>query len=338
MPEIPPHLISRARATVEGSSKRAFYNIVRTADLNPVRPGWYSTDRHEYAEGRHREQVTAAIAELRGAADSAVVSHVSAAVLHGLPIWGVDTDRVHLTRPGSAGVASTRSIRPHRAQLTDEEITVVDGIRVTTRARTVLDLARFCPFTQALVVADAALHAGLTSDELMAVLDLARARKSAGQAHRVIEFADKRSESVLESLSRVCLAALGLPVPELQVSIRNDAGIEVARVDFDFDEFRTVGESDGEIKYTQLLRPGETAADVLERQRVRERRILATGRQVVRWGAADLEDPGALLGRFSAGFRRAGFRSWEPGPARLPFLRWRSLAGWSDSVGQPRYG
>lgn len=270
-----------------------------------------------FGEQRHCWLIAATVDRLRADAD-AVVSHGSAAVLHGLPAWGLDLDRVHLTRPGRAGVNSTRCVHPHRALLTDAEITRVDGIAVTSVARTVLDIARSAPFTQAVVVADAALATrSSTPDELAAVLEIARSRGSARCAGRVIEFADGRSESVGESRSRVLFALHGMPKPELQVPLHDRSGFLVARVDFDFAEFGTIGEFDGLGKYSTLLRPGLTPADAVIQEKIREDRIRDTGRQVVRWTSRDLANPGVLLQRFGAAFARAGFPGWAPSAPRV---------------------
>src|SRR3712207_2490597 len=88
----------------------------------------------------------------------AVVSHRSAAVLHGLPLWGVRLDRVHVTRRPPASSEVGRFLRAHVARLADDEVTTVDGLPVTDPVRTALDLARSLPLEPAVVVLDAALH------------------------------------------------------------------------------------------------------------------------------------------------------------------------------------
>ncbi|MDQ2846641.1 MAG: hypothetical protein M3Y77_09890 [Actinomycetota bacterium] len=316
MTESHPQLITRERALAGGLRDPQIAKELRSGSWSPVRPGGYASGIFEFPEGRHRLQVEAAIGKLNGACD-AVVSHASAAVVHGLQVWQLPLDRVHLTRPGRPGIASTKSIRPHRGQLTDAEITEVGGFRVTTVARTILDIARTVPFTQAVVVADSGLRAGTTKHECVEVLNIANSHRSAGGAARVIAFADGRSESAAESRSRVLMARHGLPEPRLQVRITGVHGHQVAIVDFDFDTMDTVGECDGLSKYTRYLRPGETAADVVIREKRREDDIRATGRQVVRWIPRELVTPQRILDRFVAAFARAGFPDWRPEPPPL---------------------
>lgn len=59
---------------------------------------------------------------------------------------------------------------------------------------------------------------------------------------------DGRSESPLESLSRVRMFQLGLPMPELQVTFYNGSGF-IGRVDFFWPELGIIGEADGRIKF-----------------------------------------------------------------------------------------
>jgi len=60
----------------------------------------------------------------------------------------------------------------------------------------------------------------------------------------------------------------------------------VGRSDFGWEEQRTLGEFDGRVKYGRLLRPGETAADTVYREKRREDALRDQGWQLVRWSAA----------------------------------------------------
>ena len=81
------------------------------------------------------------------------------------------------------------------------------------------------------------------------------------QARRVVAFLDARSESAGESVSRVRIADEGLPAPQLQRQITNAYGRAIGRVDFCWDEQRTIGEFDGKIKYAACAEPGQTSQD-----------------------------------------------------------------------------
>ena len=65
-------------------------------------------------------------------------------------------------------------------------------------------------------------------------------------------------------MSRVVIWRLGLPPPELQFEVIING--EVYRTDFAWPEHRVLGEFDGKVKYGDVLRPGETAADAVMRE------------------------------------------------------------------------
>lgn len=125
--------------------------------LRRIRPGAYSPLLDLAVRERHAERVRAAVASL---SPEAVVSDVSAATLHGLPLWDVDLSRVHVTRNRLSGGRHGRFVHVHAAPLRPAETIVMDGVRVTSLARTVLDVARRLPHEHALVVADGALRTG----------------------------------------------------------------------------------------------------------------------------------------------------------------------------------
>lgn len=73
-------------------------------------------------------------------------------------LWDVDTAPVETTVDllvDAGGVRSCPGVRVRRAGLRDDEVAVLDGLRVTTPVRTALDLARWLPVGQAVVVVDA---------------------------------------------------------------------------------------------------------------------------------------------------------------------------------------
>ena len=222
-------------------------------------------------------------------AAAAVCSHVTAAAIHGLPVWRIGLAQVHVTRARRSGARRGRLVHVHAAALAPPELDVVAGLPVTTPARTVVDVARTVPFEPAVAVADAALRAGLvTLEELAEALARAAHRPGAPAARRVVAFADGRSESVGESRSRVAIARAGLPTPVPQWAVRDHRGRLVGRTDFGWPQLRTVGEFDGRVKYSTLLRPGQTAADALVAEKRREDALRAEDLAVVRWTWPDL--------------------------------------------------
>jgi hypothetical protein len=108
-----------------------------------------------------------------------------------------------------------------------------------------------------------------------------------------------------ESVSRVRLHQDGLPAPEPQQDIYDEDGRLVARVDFFWEEQRTIGEFDGKIKYGRLLKPGQSIEDVVFAEKVREDALRDLGWQIVRWLWADLYRPGVIRDRVLRAFARS---------------------------------
>jgi predicted transcriptional regulator of viral defense system len=272
-------------------------HLLRRGALTPVRRGAYVAgswpdDQH----AQHRLAIRAAVREL-GA--DAVVSHTSAAVLHGLPTWRTSLDQVHVTKNRSSGGRRSPRVHLHVAALDPTEIVELGGVRVTSPLRTLADLARSVPFEQGVVVLDAALAGGLVDpEELPDALHRMRRRRGVSVARRAASFADGRSESVGESRSRVAIARAGLPPPTPQWEVRDAAGRLVGRVDFGWPEQGVVGEFDGRVKYGRgrydSVGSGQTGTEqdpgeVVYREKRREDELRARQLTVIRWSWADLE-------------------------------------------------
>ncbi|MGY1635973.1 hypothetical protein ACI78V_04875 [Geodermatophilus sp. SYSU D00742] len=288
---LPPELVLRRRALAAGWSDDELVRRLRRGDLTRLRPGAYLFEAPPDPALRHRHLVTATLAALRR---PAVVSHQSAAVLHGWPLWGVRLDRVHVTREPPASSEVGRHLRCHVARLSDAEVVTVEGVLVTDPARTVVDLARTLPFEPAVVAADAAMRpGGVPRVDVQRRLADVTGTPGSRVAARVVGFADGRSGSVGESRSRVLLHRLDLPPSTLQLDVRTASGRPVGRADFGWEEHRVLGEFDGRVKYGRLLRPGQQPGDVVFEEKRREDALRDEGWGVVRWTWGDLV-PGVL--------------------------------------------
>lgn len=295
-------LLHRRTLLAAGAVPHEVRRQLRRGELVGVRRGRYVAGLlPPRPEQRHLLHVHAAVSEL---APDAVASHLSAAVVYGLPIWNADLSRVHATRDRRSGARRSTVTHLHAARLGPDEVAVVAGVRVTSVARTVLDVARSLPFDAALVVADAALHRHLvTREELAVALQRAERRRGTPGAARVLAFADPGSMSVGETRSRVALRDAGLPVPVLQWSVRTPGGVVVGQVDFGWPDLRTVGEFDGRVKYGRALRPGQDLAEVLFEEKRREDAVRAEDLGMARWVWADLDRFAPVAARLRRTFR-----------------------------------
>ncbi|MFT4088376.1 MAG: type IV toxin-antitoxin system AbiEi family antitoxin domain-containing protein [Gordonia sp. (in: high G+C Gram-positive bacteria)] len=215
----------------------------------------------------------------------APLSHQSAAALHGLPLLKPDRSRVHTVTGGADGGSRRSGRHRHSGLLADDEVVVIDGVRVTSLRRTALDVARSGSFAQALTAIDGVLARGVDRDDLAGAL-AGRAVAGRRLARAAVRYGDARSESVGESWSRAQMIAAGLPTPRLQVEYTVAGGR--CRCDFGWDDV-LVGEFDGLIKYQGVFRPNEPGHLAVVREKRREDAMRNAGLDVVRWIWADLE-------------------------------------------------
>jgi hypothetical protein len=291
-----PELTMRRDAVHRGWTDDELGRLVRAGELARLRRGAYVNGALPADEaGQHRLLVRATLAGLRR---PAAVSHQSAAVLLGFPLWDVALDRVHITRRPPAWNDASGVLVCHVSRLRDDEIVEMDGVPVTSPVRTALDLARSLPHEAAVVVLDAVLHQGLMSHETLRtrLFDIAGTPGSRSAARAVL-FADGRSESVGESRSRVILHRWGLTPSTLQFEVPSSGGGLAGRTDFAWEADRVVGEFDGRVKYGRLLRPGQEPGDAVFEEKRREDLIRDEGWGVVRWVWADLRVPHRLAAR-----------------------------------------
>jgi hypothetical protein len=304
-------LSRRSQLLAAGFSDDEVRRLVRDGRLTPLRRGVYVEGAvPDDVLARHVLRVRAAVTEL---ATDAVVSHVSAAALHGLSIWRVPLDRVHVTRARRNGGRCGVLVHVHTAALDPAEVVMIGGLRVTSLARTVADLARSLPFELAVVLADSAMfhrrRDRVEPADLVAALERAPRWPGSPAARRAIAFADGLSESVGESRSRVAIAAAGLAAPVLQWEVRAaGTGAFIGRVDFAWPALRVVAEFDGLVKYGRTLRPGQDPVEVLVEEKLREDALRAEDLGMVRWTWSDLGHFAPVAARLSSRFRATAHR------------------------------
>ncbi len=273
-------LITHAQLASNGFTTNEIRAKVRAGELQRVRRGVYGgTDDINVLE-EHRRLLRATTPAVH---ETNVISHLSAAVIHDLPVQTHFLKRVWMTRRTSGHGRSTRLITVRNTAIDVDEIMEVDGLTVTTPGRTVADLARTQPFEWGVIACDAALRNDVSLDDIRASLIRHPRLRGMPRASSALAFADPRSESPAESLSRVSMSLAGVPEPKLQWELVNDDGEFVARPDFMWPEARLVGEVDGKWKYGQLLRPGQTPEHAIMAEKKREEMIRQLGFWIVRW-------------------------------------------------------
>ncbi|ODU11263.1 MAG: hypothetical protein ABT15_23040 [Pseudonocardia sp. SCN 73-27] len=178
----------------------------------------------------------------------------------------------HLRTTSAFGPA--RALR-QRASRRAEEVTVVDGCRVTTPLRTAWDIARRERRADGVVAIDSlARNSGLALDALVDMAFRLRKRPGAALVRAATSRADPRAESPMETRMRLVLTDAGLPAPVSQYELV-EAGRVVARFDLAYPDARLAIEYDG-----------TAHDDVLDRRR--EVRTGALGWLTIRLVSADI--------------------------------------------------
>lgn len=306
-----------ARSLDLDDSRQRHARRVRTGEEHRVALSVYAdklawdalTSRDQYI---HRIR---AVLETR-AFDSGVVSHESAAALHGLPVLGSWPRQVHITIGRSNGGKSRGEVVKHSVDILGNDVTTVAGLRVTSLARTVIDLAANAKFVNAVVVADHALRLDrwgkreppCTLDAISAALERRLPARAHARIARVIAFATTQSDSPLESVSRVNMYNVGIPQPVLQQRFSDYRGL-IGFSEFYWPEYKLVGEADGRSKYTDpRYRNGRSLEEVLLDEKKRADRLRAIGLNVSRWGWEIGVNPESLRRHLEA----AGLPSGRP--------------------------
>jgi len=239
-------VVTAAQCRAVGVDDHAVRRLLGAGLWTRTRRGVYAdaTFRPEVADPAHHARCAALLASL---ARPAVVSHLSAARLLGLPLPpGRPDTRACVTRRPPAPSNDPLLGDVHVLDYDDADVTDVSGVPVLAGARLVLDCCDVLPPDSALAIADAALARRLTTAAALRAGVRAR-RIRPPTTDLVVERADPLAESWFESMSRWWLLEAGLPRPRLQVPFTDRQGRVRARVDMLVG--RVVGEADGAAKY-----------------------------------------------------------------------------------------
>ena len=292
-------VVLRRELLAAGYTDRQIRTLVKSRELHRVRHGSYCDARlwdSLSPEDRHRVLARAVLAR---AHPSTVLTHVSSAIEHGVPVWGHDLTKVHTTRTdGRAGRKECDRVQ-HAGTMPTYHVEHVNGVPVSLATRCAVEMTTISSVESALVTVDGLLHAGLTTTSgVRQFAHRTRLWPNSLRTTVVLRLVDRRHESALESRAAYFFYAQGLPRPEPQVVVLDESGSEFARVDFAWVTLGAFMELDGRIKYERFRREGETLEQFLMREKEREERICQlTGWVCIRVTWAQLAAPQQLAGR-----------------------------------------
>lgn len=270
-------VVGRAQLVEAGVAAHAIDYRVGTGRLQRVHAGVY---RVGPLRSRHERDFAA----LLSCGSGSVLSHASAAPLLTIPVARRGDGPVEVTVVGRCRVRGP-DVRVHRvAALEADETTVIDGLPVTTPARTLLDLAATLDARQLERAVAHALHQDLVNVEhLAAALTRHRGRAGSARLRALLGLeggpAFTRSEAESRFLALIRKARLRAPAVNVRIQ-----GLEV---DFAWQAEKLIVEVDGFAHHA--------SARAFETDRARDAVLAAAGFRVMRVTWRQLANDAAAL-------------------------------------------
>ncbi|HUV47609.1 MAG TPA: hypothetical protein VMX11_01415 [Actinomycetes bacterium] len=289
-----------------GFSRALIDRMLRRRELERRGRGYYvlaaPADTAELWQARRSGHLCRAAAV---AGPGRVLGLRTAALAWGLPVAEMP-NRVGLIRPkGSRQLEGSLVVR---CDLPRSQITFLNGVPVTTLARTAADLALRYPAPQALVTLDAALRRGVDRAEVHDMLT--DGCPGVISARQTLDWADGHAESPLESRGRGEMVVRGVSPPLCNVSILFD-GVEF-RVDNWWDDLAVAAEADGEGKYGRRYRQ-IAPSQVLWQEKLRQDWLVERlDIPVLRYVDREVRfDADGLVERLQRKFNRRRVQPWD---------------------------
>lgn len=283
-------VFSTAHAKAAGYDRHAVAAQLRSGAWHAVRYGVHTTGElwsdHQDAGRQHHLEAAAVV--LRLGRHGTVLSHASAARLHGLLLPADVCTDVELTDPVQHRTG--KGYRVRRASLPPEDVTVVGGLPVTTLARTLADVGREWDVVDTVVAVDDVLADGrLTRADLVSTSLRHRHWPGAGRMARAFGLARVGAHSPHETRTRVAFVVAGLPEPVLQAAVLVGRRL-VGVLDMLWEEPAVFGECDGRTKVDDPWF-GRTASEAVWAEKCRHDELVDLDLVGVRMKPADLHAP-----------------------------------------------
>lgn len=269
----------------EGVTRQVAADRAQVGSLHRVHRGVYTVGH------RSISRVTHLRAALLACGEGAVISHATAAALHGL--WDKWPHLIDVTVPIEAG-RKLDGIRCRRCRHPEpEEIEVRSGVAVTTVARTLVDLAGIVGLpTLRKLVGRAAIRKRLDLDAVYLAMHNAKGRRGLKALELALvpyrtkdgKVPDVRSD--FETLVLPELVDMGLPRPSCNAPLYIEG--ERFLIDFLWEKMRVIVETDG--------RETHETPDAFQSDRRRDQFLAAAGYRVLRvtWNQMRSEPRGVL--------------------------------------------
>ncbi|MCC3269029.1 hypothetical protein MUG94_00955 [Arthrobacter gengyunqii] len=245
-----------------------------------------------------------------------VASHRTAAEVWGFPLPAAQNDGLlHILRPAGMAPQRREGVCGHTGRLFSGEVCVVDGLALTSREKTWLDLAHRLSIVDLTVIADFLIRVPrpeydqrvapyATKSSLQAIISRHGGKRGIRKARLALELSRVGADSPPETRLRLALAEASLPEPQVNEPIQDDDGGLHHQPDLSYPLYRVAVEYEG---------AGHSRTDQVERDIGREERIRGLGWTEVRISRRHmLGDARAAVNKVRAALAAAG---WRPGPS-----------------------
>ncbi|MHA7305358.1 DUF559 domain-containing protein [Arthrobacter sp. TMN-49] len=183
------------------------------------------------------------------------ISHSTAARLHQLvlPPWLAGSNELHLSKPRTTPEVRRRGITAHKMLFFPDEIEVDGELRISSRARTWLELARTLPLNDLVCMGDQLIRIPrpefegrqspyATRQSLRLMVGRHTNMQGIIRAREALDRMRVGADSSPETLLRLAMLDAGLPEPDLQLTLWNrpgspsaDAGYRSRRIALQYD-------------------------------------------------------------------------------------------------------
>lgn len=228
----------------------------------------------------------------------------TAAELRGipLPMRVVRSADLHVGVRAGRRRVDARGIEAHHLTLVDGDVVIWKGIRMTSVARTWIDLAAVLTLSELVAAGDAVLwrkHPLSTRARLRYAVDAYSGRRGVADLRRALPLLTDRADSPPESELRVAILEAGLPAPEINAPVSSPDGAFVAQPDLSWRRYRTALEYEGDHHRVDRSQWFEDIRRINELQKIRWAGIRAS--------ASDYRDPRNLIEQLTASLFNGGW-------------------------------
>ena len=300
---------TRAEARDAGYDDRAVERAVRGRVWHRFRRGYYTFSDVWCALDDVQRHRVRSHAVLRSLGRKVALSHVSGVIEHGIATWGIDLDRVHVTRLDGAAGRVEGDVVHHEGACVEADLLECAAGLVLTPARCVLEAgSRAGGGERALVMSDSLLHLGLSNEgELADTFRRLEQWPWMRRMHIPVRMADAGAATPGESRGRWLFRTCGLPRPETQFAVYDGSNQLVGTTDWCWPTEGLLGEFDGAVKYGRILQPGQDVGAVVFAEKRREDLLREiTGFPMVRLVWSDYDRPRVTASRIERLLRHAG--------------------------------